>query len=98
MTTYVISVGVADVRRDPDPSSELVTQALMNTPVILGENAGEWKYITLTDYTGWVRTDELEEPIVKGFCKLHVHPCTYIQRVTTCSATSTFQPCCLCST
>jgi gamma-D-glutamyl-L-lysine dipeptidyl-peptidase len=70
MTTYVISVGVADVRRDPDPSSELVTQTLMNTPVILGENAGEWKYITLTDYKGWVRTDELEEPIVRGFCKV----------------------------
>jgi len=32
MTTYVISVGVADTRHDPDPTSELVTQALMNAP------------------------------------------------------------------
>ena len=70
MTTYVISVSLADVRRDPDPDSELVTQALMNAPAILGETAGAWTHVTLTDYTGWVRTDELEEPVVKGFCKV----------------------------
>ncbi len=70
MTTYVISVGVADVRRDPDPNSELVTQALMNAPAGLGETAGDWTHVTLTDYAGWVRTDELEEPVVKGFCKV----------------------------
>lgn len=70
MTTYVISVGVADVRRDPDPDSERVTQALMNAPAVLGETAGDWTHVTLTDYTGWVRTEELEEPVVKGFCKV----------------------------
>jgi len=70
MTTFVISVGVADVRRDPDPDSELVTQALMNTPAVLGETTGEWTHLTLTDYEGWVHTDELEEPAVKGFCKV----------------------------
>ncbi|HEX9133686.1 MAG TPA: C40 family peptidase [Ktedonobacteraceae bacterium] len=70
MTTYVISVGVADVRRDPDSGSELVTQALMNAPAVLGEAAGDWTHVTLTDYAGWVRTDELEEPVVKGFCKV----------------------------
>src|SRR5260370_37244894 len=70
MTTYVISVGVADVRHDPDPSSELVTQALMNAPAELRENVGEWTFVTLTDYEGWVRTDELEESIVKGYCKV----------------------------
>jgi hypothetical protein len=70
MTTYVISVGVADARYDPDPTSELVTQALMNAPAELSENVGEWTFVTLTDYEGWVRTDELEEPIVKGFCKV----------------------------
>jgi gamma-D-glutamyl-L-lysine dipeptidyl-peptidase len=70
MTTNVISVGVADVRRDPDPASELVTQALMNAPALLGENAGEWTHVTLTDYEGWIRTGELEEPVVKGYCKI----------------------------
>ncbi len=70
MTTYVIAVGVAGVRRNPDASSELVTQALMNAPAILGEIAGEWTHVTLADYRGWVRSDELEEPIVMGYCKI----------------------------
>lgn len=70
MTNYVVAVGVADVRRDPDPASELVTQALMNAPAVAGETAGEWIHVTLTDYEGWVRTDELEEPAVKGYCKI----------------------------
>ncbi|HWZ19560.1 MAG TPA: NlpC/P60 family protein [Ktedonobacteraceae bacterium] len=70
MTTYVIATAIADVRSHPDPTSELVTQALMNTAVELGENRGEWTFVTLSDYTGWVRNDELEEPIVKGFCKV----------------------------
>lgn len=70
MTTYVISTAIADVRSHPDPGSELVTQALMNTPAELDKNIGEWTFVTLPDYEGWVRNDELEEPIVKGFCKV----------------------------
>jgi cell wall-associated NlpC family hydrolase len=70
MTTYVIATAIAGVRSHPDPTSELVTQALMNTAVELGENRGEWTFVTLSDYQGWVRNDELEEPIVKGFCKV----------------------------
>jgi cell wall-associated NlpC family hydrolase len=70
MTTYVISKPVADVRSHPDPTSELVTQALMNTPAELGEKIGDWTFVTLSDYEGWVRNDELEEPIIKGFCKV----------------------------
>ncbi len=70
MSTYVVAVGVADVRRDPDRESELVTQALMNAPAILGETVGDWTHVTLVDYEGWIRTDELEEPIVKGYCKI----------------------------
>ncbi len=70
MTTYVISVSLADVRRVPDPNSELVTQALMNAPTVLGKTTGEWTQVTLTDYEGWVHSGELEEPVVKGFCKV----------------------------
>jgi len=66
----VIAMSVAGVHREPDPSSELVTQALMNAPAVAGEIVGEWTHVTLTDYEGWMRTDELEEPIVKGFCKV----------------------------
>lgn len=68
--TYVIGVGVADVRRDPDPDSEQVTQALMNAPARAGETSGEWTHVQLSDYEGWVRTDQLAEPIVKGFTKV----------------------------
>ena len=70
MTTYVISAAIAGVRSHPDPTSELVTQALMNAPAEPGENIGEWTFVSLTDYEGWVRNDELEEPIVMGFCKV----------------------------
>ncbi len=66
----VVSVGVADIRREPDPASELVTQALMNMPAIPGESCGQWMYVRLVDYEGWIRSDELEEPIVASYCKV----------------------------
>lgn len=67
--TFVIAVSIANIQREPDPHSELVTQALMNVPVVAGEVAGEWTYVTLPDYAGWIRNVELEEPIVRGFCE-----------------------------
>ncbi len=70
MTQFVISTEIADVRAEPDPASELVTQALMNTPAEAGESSGDWTFVALPDYEGWVRNDELEEPIIKGFCKV----------------------------
>jgi len=70
MTRFVISAAIADVRAEPDHTSELVTQALMNTTAEAGESSGDWTFVTLPDYQGWVRNDELEEPIVKGFCKV----------------------------
>ena len=70
MTTYTIAVGVADVRRDPDPASELVTQALMQTPA-KGENIRDgWTHVTLPDYAGWIQSDQLAEPALKGFTKI----------------------------
>lgn len=70
MNRYVISVGIADVRRAPDAASELVTQALMNVPALAEKSSGDWTHVTLSDYVGWIRSDELAEPIVKGFCKV----------------------------
>ncbi len=66
--SFVVAVPIADIRCDPDTASELVTQALMNTPALLGEISGEWTHVTLRDYSGWIRTDELAEPIVRGYC------------------------------
>ena len=67
---YAISVGIADVRCDPSPSSELVTQALMNVRATADTITDEWTHVTLPDYTGWVRTNELADPIERGFCKV----------------------------
>jgi hypothetical protein len=61
--THAIAVGVADVRLEPDPSSEQVTQALMNFPAVANQTNGEWTHITLSDYEGWIRTGQLAEPI-----------------------------------
>src|ERR1700694_2068852 len=69
-TAYVVAVGVADVRREPDPASELVTQALMNASAIADQQDGEWMHVRLSDYEGWIHSQQLEEPIMRGFCKV----------------------------
>jgi|SRR5438876_328454 len=70
MHNYVVSVSIADVHHDPDSNSELVTQALMNVPLLATEISGAWTLATLSDYTGWIHSTELSEPIVKGFCQI----------------------------
>ncbi|GHO92332.1 NLP/P60 [Reticulibacter mediterranei] len=70
MTISAISVGVADVRRDPDATSELVTQALMNRPAKANETSGDWTYVEFSDYQGWVQTDVLEDAPIKGFTRI----------------------------
>ncbi len=72
---YVISVGLADVRHDPDPSSELVTQTLMNAPAIPDESVGQWTHVTLSDYSGWVYTNVLADPVQKGFTRIGEQCC-----------------------
>lgn len=67
---YVIAVGLADVRHDPNSTSELVTQAFMNVPTTTGESVGEWTHVTLSDYTGWMCTDALGDPVQKGFTRI----------------------------
>lgn len=82
MTTIcAVSVGVADMRRYPAPDSELVTQALMNVPAVVERIEGEWTHATLRDYEGWMRTNQLEEPVVKGFCKVGETCATPLQLV-----------------
>src|SRR5437016_2676710 len=80
-TTYAVATGVADIRRDPDSASELVTQALMNAQAIAGEIANEWTHVTLSDYTGWIRASQLEEPVATGFCKIGATCATPLQLV-----------------
>lgn len=50
-----IATSVADVRREPDGASELVTQALMGARAIVLETAPNgWARVRLADYEGWV--------------------------------------------
>ena len=83
MTTYTtaIAVGVADVRRDPDPASELVTQALMHTPAKEENIRDGWTHVTLPDYTGWVQSNQLAEPALKGFTKIGANCATPLDLV-----------------
>jgi len=70
MTTnpnLIISAAIADVRREPDAHSELVTQALMNVSVTPIETRDTWTFVHLSDYQGWVNNDMLTYPIEKGF-------------------------------
>ena len=66
-TDLIISVALADVRREPNANAELVTQALMNTSVTTVEVRDDWTYVHLSDYKGWIRNDALTCPIEKGF-------------------------------
>lgn len=65
---FVVAVPLAAIHHDPDPTSELLTQALMNTPALAGDSAGAWTHVTLPGHAGWIRTAELEEPITRGYC------------------------------
>lgn len=86
---YAVAVGVADVRHEPDAAAELVTQALLNMSVQAGTIQGEWTHITLTDYAGWMRSDELDEPPITGFCKIGEHCATPLSLVAVVTATHT---------
>ena len=66
-TNLIISVPLTDVRREPDATSELVTQALMNVPVTPTETHDNWTHVHLSDYEGWVRNEVLTDSIEKGF-------------------------------
>ncbi len=50
----LICMGVADVRREPDPTSELVNQALLGTPVLVSGWSERWLQASLPDYQGWI--------------------------------------------
>jgi cell wall-associated NlpC family hydrolase len=58
----LITVGIANVRAEPDDDSELVDQAhLTEMLVALGER-GDWRYVQGPDqYFGWVRADDVFE-------------------------------------
>ncbi len=54
-----IRIPVADVRREPAGDAELVTQALLNAPVVVLEEHAGWVHVRLTDYEGWIASRHL---------------------------------------
>src|SRR5215204_785053 len=56
-----VAVPITDVRRDPDLTTELVTQALLGTPAaaLARDASGTWTQVRLPDYEGWVATAAL---------------------------------------
>ncbi len=58
----LVSVSVANLRKEPDHAAELGTQALLGTPVrVLKKHRGWWYVQTPDDYLGW--TDGLIIPM-----------------------------------
>lgn len=51
---YAIAAGVVDVHAEPDSASEVVTQALLATPLVPLDAAPGWRAIQLPDYAGWI--------------------------------------------
>jgi len=58
----LVTVGVADVRREPDNTAELVTQALLDTPATILEQQAGWAHCRLPDYEGWIEVTNLATP------------------------------------
>jgi len=54
----IVRVSVANMRRDPDESSELVSQAIMGSALRILRESGEWCFVQTPDkYLGWMRQD-----------------------------------------
>jgi len=51
---YAIAAGVVNVHAEPDSASEVVTQALLATPLVPLDAAPGWRAIQLSDYAGWI--------------------------------------------
>lgn len=59
----VCTLEVAPIHREPDPSSEQVTQALAGEPLTVEEWRDGWARVrTVYDYPGWIAVDALEKP------------------------------------
>ena len=58
---------VAPIHREPDPSSEQVTQALLGEPLSVEERRGGWALVrTAYDYSGWIAIDAIDASPSEG--------------------------------
>jgi len=51
---YAIATGVVDVHAEPAKTSEVVTQALLGTPLVPLDATDGWRAVQLADYAGWI--------------------------------------------
>jgi gamma-D-glutamyl-L-lysine dipeptidyl-peptidase len=64
----IVTVSVCNIRRDPAHASELITQALMGTPVKVLKNNNDWYLVQTPDsYIGWVDNDAVSLKNKKEF-------------------------------
>ena len=55
-----VTIPVAHLRAEPAHSSEMVSQALLGTPVSVNDTVGEWISVTLPDnYSGYINSSSL---------------------------------------
>ena len=58
----LVSVSVCNLKKNPSHASELVSQAIMGTPVKILKNRGNWLLVQTPDYyIGWVTESGISE-------------------------------------
>ncbi|MDP4221831.1 MAG: C40 family peptidase [Bacteroidota bacterium] len=66
----LVSVSVCNIRLFPSYDAEMVSQALMGTPVKILKKEGDWFNVQTPDmYLGWVDTDAIESKTLKEFSR-----------------------------
>lgn len=62
LPSALITLSVANLRKEPDHRAELVTQAIMGTPVAILREKNGWLFIQTPDrYTGWTEASSLKQ-------------------------------------
>ena len=71
----LVTLSVATMRKEPAESAELVSQALLGTPVIILKEEDSWLLIRTPDnYIGWVDPEAIEPMTVAGMASWRNSP------------------------
>ncbi len=66
MPTFLVQLPVADLHKEPEPSSETVSQAIIGDEIALLSHLNDWSFVQMKDgYTGWMRKDAYMEVMQK---------------------------------
>lgn len=66
-TSLLAVSSVADLRREPEHSSELISQAIMGETMVCLEERGDWYFVRMEDdYHGWVRSWSVRETSISN--------------------------------